>query len=192
MREAEYGSNLLLEKLYTESDDMLIIITKVSFGIWFARNKKVWEEKMLEPNVIMEMSSRQVNEWHEANRNMQKVNSQSGYVNVLEAKAYGVWEALKWIAKMQLKKVVIESDSSLVVQAMHQCSEYLVEVVNILEACFKIMQERKDLVVRHVKKHANRVAHNLARIPDLVGSYNLFISPPHYVLEILLSDITSF
>lgn len=220
----------------------MITITRVLTGIWFARNRKVWEEKGLEANMVMELSSKQITEWQLANLKNQMFASQNhsrrggqvkweppangwvklnvdasvkvgdsvftvgmvirnehghfvmgrnlkvaGQVEVIEAEAYGVLEALQWINEMQLQQVIIESDSSLVIQALQQQLKYYMEVGNIMEACLQLMQGRDDLVLCHVKKHANRVAHTLARIPCLVGCYNVFISPPQCVLELLLS-----
>ncbi|XP_074322941.1 uncharacterized protein LOC141659906 [Apium graveolens] len=181
MRGVEYAADWLLEKLDSESDDRVINITKVLSWIWFARNKKVWEEKLIGSSMSVDMSSRQINSWQVANRNAKRVKPQlgqvvssvinwkppdrgwlklnvdasvkkgdsnfaigmvirnedgnfimgknlriAGCVNVLEVEAYGVWVAIKWIEELQLKNVTVESDSSLVVQALQQGSEYLV------------------------------------------------------------------
>lgn len=67
MTTIEFGADWLLNKLNTESNDNLITITRVLTGIWFARNRKVWEEKGLEANMVMELSSKQINDWQEAN-----------------------------------------------------------------------------------------------------------------------------
>lgn len=72
-------------------------------------------------------------------------------VSAMEAEAYGVLEALHWIQELGFTQVVIENDSSLVIQALQQHSEYVVEVGNVLEDSYGIMQQRNDLVVKHVK-----------------------------------------
>lgn len=53
----------LLDKICNESEERLIIIAKTLWGFWFARNRKVWENKQLEPEVAMKLSSRQVTDW---------------------------------------------------------------------------------------------------------------------------------
>lgn len=239
----ECAADWLLDKLNTETMDRLIIITAVLTGIWFARNKKVWEKKEIEANIVMKMSLKQIKDWQEVNKmkrlsvihsnpgavSMDKWRPPSagwvklnvdasikegepdfmvemviknehgqfimgrnkrlaGQVSVFEAEAYAVLEALQWMQEMQFKKVVVESDSCLVIQALKQRTEYLVEAGNILGACLRVLHGRNDLIFNHVKKQANRVAHILARIPCLLDCFNLFISPPHCVLEILLYD----
>lgn len=111
----------------------------------------------------------------------------AGQVNVLEAEAYGVLNALHWIQELQLNQVVIESDSSLVVQALKQQSEYFVKVGNTLEACHSILQNRNDVVFHHVKKQTNRVAHDIVRIPCMLDCFNVFIiTPLHRMLEVIV------
>ncbi|KAL8132750.1 hypothetical protein AgCh_008290 [Apium graveolens] len=216
MREVECAAEWLVNKLNSKESDKLITITKVLSGIWFARNKKIWEEKVLEASMVMEMSSKQIDAWQEVNSKtkfgipvkegdpyftvgtvirdehskfiMGKNLKIAGCVQVLEAEAYGVLQALYWVQEMNLQQVVIESDSSLVVQALKQHASYCIEAGMIMEDCLSILHNRRDLVVSHSKKHANMVAHNLARIPCLVGYYNLFISPPLCVLEVLSCD----
>lgn len=43
-------------------------IGTVLWGIWFSRNKKIWDEKIITPNVTLKISSKMVVEWQEANR----------------------------------------------------------------------------------------------------------------------------
>lgn len=44
----EYAPHWLLERLDYEPLDKLIIIAKVLAGIWFARNNKIWEGKIID------------------------------------------------------------------------------------------------------------------------------------------------
>ena len=115
----------------------------------------------------------------------------AGQVTVMEAEAHGVYEALRWVDDLRLHQVVIESDSSLVVQALQLRSSYFLKVGNILEACQGMLEHRSDLIVHHVKRHANGVAHVLAKMPCLIDCHNIFVSPPHCVLESLSVDCSS-
>ena len=54
-----------------EPRDNLIIITKVLAGIWFARNKRVWEGKRIDSVTTVEMSSKQ-KKAHESTSNSRK------------------------------------------------------------------------------------------------------------------------
>ena len=45
------------------------------WGIWFARNKKVWEGKILSSAVAMEISTKVVGEWQEVNKRKAMLNN---------------------------------------------------------------------------------------------------------------------
>lgn len=71
MREVESTPTWMLEKLCTESEEKLIIIAKTLWGICFSRNRRVWEEKQLHPESIMEFTTRQITDWKSAQRKEQ-------------------------------------------------------------------------------------------------------------------------
>lgn len=68
MWSVENAAEWLLEKLSTESSEVLTKIATVLWGVWFARNKKIFEERTMTPAIIMEWSRKQVQEWKEANK----------------------------------------------------------------------------------------------------------------------------
>lgn len=53
MREVESAPEWFLHKLSTESSDNLIKIATVIWGVWWARNKRVWEGKTMTPAIAM-------------------------------------------------------------------------------------------------------------------------------------------
>lgn len=63
-----------------------------------------------------------------------------GQVTVMKTEAYGVCEALIWVGELQTQQVVVECDSSLVVQALQLRSD-----VGIFWKLVKAMlQDRSD------------------------------------------------
>lgn len=66
MREVESGPEWLLNKISVESTENAVKIATVLWGIWFVRNKKVWENKSITPEVMIDPSRKQVTEWQEA------------------------------------------------------------------------------------------------------------------------------
>lgn len=56
----------LLNQLHTETSENLIRIATVVWGVWWARNQRVWETKTVTPAVAMQWSARQVNDWKAA------------------------------------------------------------------------------------------------------------------------------
>lgn len=50
----------LLQSLVSESHERLVQVATVLWGIWSARNLKVWENKVVPPELSMQWSAKQV------------------------------------------------------------------------------------------------------------------------------------
>ncbi|XP_074342424.1 uncharacterized protein LOC141679974 [Apium graveolens] len=68
MSDVEYASSWLLDVINKENADNIQKMAIVLSGIWFSRNKKNWEGKIISPAITINLSSRQVHDWQEANR----------------------------------------------------------------------------------------------------------------------------
>lgn len=108
-------------------------------------------------------------------------------VTILEAEAIGVQESLVWIADLGVQQVIVESDSLSVVNAILKNTMYVSEVGTMFDFCRTFLRHRSDLKVQHVRRQANRVAHNIARLPCTVD-VNCFTSPPSCVMESIVYD----
>lgn len=62
MSEVEYAPDWLLQMLSTAGNDQLVQIARVLRGIWFFRNKKVWEDKTVNGRIAMEWSLKYFND----------------------------------------------------------------------------------------------------------------------------------
>lgn len=58
MREVDSAPEWFLNKLHTESSEILVKIATVVWGVWWARNKQVWEGKIMTPEIAMTWSSK--------------------------------------------------------------------------------------------------------------------------------------
>ncbi|XP_074355893.1 uncharacterized protein LOC141695553 [Apium graveolens] len=248
MSAVEYAPLWLLQKLSLGGSEELITIATGLWGIWNARNMRMWDSKVLTPALAMEWSKKQVNEWREVRKRSRGVqgsisttnqaaarawiapqegefklnvdasvvegqpfftvgmvirdhagqfvqgrNSKTaGVVSVLEAEALGVLEALSWLHTLPDMKVLVESDSLNVVNAILADMEYQVEVGHVIEACRSLLGELVNVSVRFVRRQANKVAHLMARVPCSLNCHNMFSSPPHSVLESIVSDALIF
>lgn len=57
------ASGRLLERLTSETKDMMVQIVTGLWGIWSARNFTVWELKQVTPELVMQWSAKQVTQW---------------------------------------------------------------------------------------------------------------------------------
>lgn len=109
-----------------------------------------------------------------------------GNVQVFEAEAVGVHEALLEAASSVSQPLIIETDSLMVVQALQKRRQYQTEVGSTLEACQDILASKTSFRISHVRKLANKAAHLLARVPCSLNSYNYFDAPPQSVLGTIM------
>lgn len=63
MREVDSFPYRLLNKIGEEPHYTILKIATVLWGIWFVRNKKLWENKSITPDVIVDLSLKQVLDW---------------------------------------------------------------------------------------------------------------------------------
>ena len=71
----ENAADWLLERLSTDSSEVLSKIATVMWGVWFARNKKIFEEKVMTPAAVMSWSRNQVQDWVVASKHHQTSSS---------------------------------------------------------------------------------------------------------------------
>ena len=66
MSTEDSASGWLLFKLDTCSSEEILLIVTVLWGIWFFRNKKVWENKRVTADIAMSWSAKTISDWKEA------------------------------------------------------------------------------------------------------------------------------
>lgn len=109
--------------------------------------------------------------------------------SVFEAECIGVREALSWVQSRDDRcEVVLETDSLLTVDAIKRTKEYRLEVGHVVDQCKVMPEQSYNVKISHIRKHANRVAHGLARISCTVNYFIVFSSPPDHLVETVLSD----
>lgn len=62
----EYASSWLLNEIQSVNSSQAVVITRVLWEVWFFRNKKVWENKVVTSAVAMEWSAKVISEWRDA------------------------------------------------------------------------------------------------------------------------------
>ncbi|XP_074352092.1 uncharacterized protein LOC141691253 [Apium graveolens] len=123
---------------------MCVHIATGFWGIWHARNLKVWKEKQVTPELAMQWSSKMAPEEGRVKLNVDAsvVTSMASFsirmivrnhngeficaqnigrsweVSVFEAEAWGVLEVLKCTRELRINTVDIETDSLLMVNAI--------------------------------------------------------------------------
>ncbi|KAL8094028.1 hypothetical protein AgCh_035786 [Apium graveolens] len=139
--EVEDLSVWLLEKLGMEAETKLVQMTKVLWGIWFARNRRVWEEKLLSPMITMDISMKMVTEWRAAQNKVQG-SVQASVISVAKEQVRWQYPFAGWY-KMNVDAalregvtgfkvgMVLRNDKGDFIASMQKC---FAEEVSVLEA----------------------------------------------------------
>lgn len=66
MESVEFAPSWLLDRINNENPEIVERIVTVLWGIWFARNQKVWEGKVITAATAMDISRNQIVDWQTA------------------------------------------------------------------------------------------------------------------------------
>lgn len=66
MRNVNYAPEWLMQKLGSVSNGELIKIVEVFWGVWYWRNKRVWEGKVVTAGIATDWSSTIIKDWQKA------------------------------------------------------------------------------------------------------------------------------
>lgn len=86
MWSVESAPEWLLQQLANSNGERIVKIVTTLWSIWTARNMKIWEQKFINPNVIVEWSVKYVTDWCEAKKRSLKTRI-SGTTGELTAEA---------------------------------------------------------------------------------------------------------
>lgn len=70
----EFAVDWLIDKLAKESQEVNVLIATTMWGIWYARNQKVWDQKSLTPTLATQRSMHHVSQWKEAQGHRYRIN----------------------------------------------------------------------------------------------------------------------
>ncbi|KAL8095122.1 hypothetical protein AgCh_036543 [Apium graveolens] len=113
----EHAHEWLLTKISAESAEIIAKICVILWGVWFWRNKRLWEGKVVTPAYAMESSLKMYSEWHNT-----KQEHRHGYERPPRQDVKDV-------------KTLVETDSLLAVNAITGGIEIFLEVGEVVECC---------------------------------------------------------
>ena len=82
----------------------------------------------------------------------------------LLAKALSYMEALSWIKALNLNKVIVETDSLMLIQAFSDSVDNFFYFGSIMGDCQILAQNLIDVSLVHVRRLANLTAHSLVKV----------------------------
>ena len=111
--------------------------------------------------------------------------------SVVMAKAIAMREGLELAIRLGCNKVMSESDSTEVIEAMNGSEGWWNASAAVFADCIDKVATIGVVSFRHIGRDANQVAHELARASyDSKQSCNWVDEPPSFILDRLLHDVT--
>ena len=102
----------------------------------------------------------------------------NGLFHVRELETMGLREALSWIKQLGLKRVIFETDSLQVVQALQNRDVDFSEFGALIKDCLSLLQGEHYFSVAFTKRQNNVVAHILARNAIRHTDFMVWNDPP--------------
>ena len=84
-------------------------------------------------------------------------------------KAFAVDEGIRLAAALELQHIVVESDSTGVVEAINE-SNCNGEYGMVIQGSLELLRTFRSWFVRHLKRDYNRAVHELAQLAKVAGS----------------------
>ncbi|KAM6551132.1 hypothetical protein CsatB_000940 [Cannabis sativa] len=133
----------------------------VTWAIWNARNKLLWNQKRKEAE-----------HWTKPGANMVKINvdgaifeahNSFGFAIIARARSGCIIEALSWIKTKGWTFTIFETDCLMAVQAIHNNCFIPSTFGMLVHDCQNLLSELSNVTLSFVKCSANKAAHFLAR-----------------------------
>ncbi|XP_063942429.1 uncharacterized protein LOC135150218 [Daucus carota subsp. sativus] len=181
------------------------IIAMISWMLWKNRNDVVWKQKCMDVSSIVTAALSVLNQWKfvqdrysyafvARNHNGTLIEAKSrcaqGSISPVLAEAMGIWEALSWIKTRKLSNVDVEADSLELVQWIRSSYTSLSYVGRMVDKCKNLLagMSSQNVMLRFVKRSANRVAHYLARYSYLPADRSWRVENVHPEFDYVLCN----
>lgn len=106
------------------------------------------------------------------------------------AEALSIQEAFSWLKNLQVREVVVESDSQSLINALNQNDVDFSSFGLVIENCKTMQKVFNHCSFVFVRKSVNRVAHCLAKEACYVSGQDIRVSyPPPFIFDVLEMDL---
>ncbi|XP_058746610.1 uncharacterized protein LOC131619538 [Vicia villosa] len=173
--------------------------------IWNNRNNAIWNNESEEASKLGQQAFYRWQDWFSAQNGEQSGESaqpqliwvppdtgtawDSNLLPVVEAEAVALQEAIHGAIENQLDKVIFESDSLRVVQAIHSNHSGNSEFSVIILSIQRLLQCYSNFEVKFIKRQTNMVAHSLAKAANSWSRRSNFNVPPPCIEHILINEM---
>ena len=114
-----------------------------------------------------------------------------GFGEVIQAEIWGIYIGLKMAADLQLKHLLVESDSAIAINLLNSTDIDLHPLATIINNCHAIMHLFDACRIQHVHRECNFVADALAKDNSgFAHGTTFFGSPPSHIARLVFDDLS--
>ena len=119
-----------------------------------------------------------------------KVVCDRGLVGALVVEALNCRKALQWLKENGFHKVIVESDSLLLVSAVNISACYSSPIGLIFHDCKELFQVIPDSSLFFARRSTKRVVHILSRVTGSLSGYGKWVqNPPSFIRVVISSEM---
>jgi ribonuclease HI len=112
-----------------------------------------------------------------------------GQPDIKEAEAHGLLITLKWLQQLHIERVEIEMDCMEVVNSVVSKDRNVTEYGTAIEQCQCLLNLFPNCKVSYIRRQANRVAHELARVARFYASPHIYDYCPPCIEHIIINEM---
>ena len=113
-----------------------------------------------------------------------------GVGEVIEAEVWGIYIGLMMAAELQIKKLLVESDSAIAVKLLNVADISMHPLATIIGNCHSLMQLFESCLISHVHRERNNIVDAMAKHGlGLPRGTTMFCSPPPQFAGMVYDDI---
>ena len=107
----------------------------------------------------------------------------------VEAEAWGLLEAIKFVFAKDMSSVIFKSDCKVIVDIVNSSHMPQNELGDILSNCKDLLSIHTSFIVNHVRRQANEVAHSIARASLSNPSPHVFYDVPSHLYSLIFNKM---
>jgi hypothetical protein len=182
---------------YTDKESMELIIATI-YGIWYARNLLIFQEKILPPQEISHTALSQIHEYQRlclAAKPLNRSNSTGTRSNNISWSP-PPWGALKanvdaldLLESLRISWVILESDCQSLVNTIRWKREIRKQWGSVVKRCIEFLKVNPQSDIKWVGRSGNRVAHELAKWAEKEPNIEWTRSLPCCILPYIQKDM---
>ncbi|GAU30369.1 hypothetical protein TSUD_57800 [Trifolium subterraneum] len=198
LHNATYQQTNVMDRIFAvcsnESSDTVGRVAMLLWCIWHNRNDKLWNDNVQMPQQIGRHAFDAWNDWYSVHK-LQRNNvsgTTKAYLTVIssvEGEAWTLLLAMEEARHRGLDRVQFESDSKVLVEAIHMQRRGNSEFLSIVHDILSFMSSFINFEVKFVRRQANLVAHTLARAANSWASFHRFEIIPVCIEHLVFNEM---